>query len=162
MTVARTACLVSRTLFSWDDLLLLSNNTIDFLSLYLWRLGRTQKTLCLNPTTLSASCWSSGQLQGRGPEQTARPASSFSGVPLWSPTATEPRRLCYAKMTLSVSKQTGACMSTRLFGCLSMFTCVQLKHGHAGKTKFNGCSGGGQLEKVFRHQIAPPKQSLMS
>lgn len=40
---------------------------------------------------------------------------------------------------LSVSKQTGACMSTRLFGCLSMFTCVQLKHGHAGKAKFNGC-----------------------
>lgn len=69
---AKTACLVNRTLFSWDDHLLLSNNTIVFLSfLYLWKLGRTQKTLYLNPTTLSASCWSSEQLQGHGPEQTA-------------------------------------------------------------------------------------------
>lgn len=94
MKVARTVCLASRTLCSWDEHLLLSNNTIVFLSLYLWRLGRTQKSLYLNPTTLSASCWSSGQLQGHGPEQTACPVSSFSGVPLWSPTATEPKRLC--------------------------------------------------------------------
>lgn len=58
---------MNRILFSSDDHVLLSNNTIVFLSfLYLWRLGRTWKTLYLNLQPCPLLAGPQGNSRGTG------------------------------------------------------------------------------------------------
>lgn len=133
-TVARTPCLVSRTLFPWGGHLLLSQ---QFCSFYLFLVsletGRPRKTLYLKSIAPSASCWCLWQLHGSRSGQTALPQVSLGSpgaapVP-WSPEDSAKQRWPSRSLScLEPARPRG------FLGAL-LFTCAQLKRGHTSKNK---------------------------
>lgn len=152
------------SLFGRDHLLL--GCSIVFLPFhYLWSWTGQGKTLYFKSAALSVSCWFWWQLHGFGSGQTVM-SQVFSGFPSGALMPWSPGDSALA-LSFLVSKQTGVYMSTRLFGALlglhvlnsSMAVPVKKKKSFQWLIKSKVRK---RLQKIFRQQIAFPKQSLMS